>query len=156
MARTRVVEGAVFEVPVSGGRFTYAQALSEPLVGFYEGCFSDAQPVESIAGLPFKLRLWVHRDCFKRWRKIGTAPVAAEVNDQWFYIQDALTKSVELYQHGTGLRRPVDAPLGDFEAAAIWDPEQIEERLADEASGHRSRNATAMLELAQSGLAQRR
>lgn len=156
MARKRVVEGAVFEIPISGDCFAYAQALSEPLVGFYEGCFSDAQPVKEIASLPFKLRLWVHRDAFKRWRHIGNAPVAAGANDLWFYIQDALTKSVELYQHETGLRRPVDAPLGDFEDAAVWDPEQIEERLSDEASGHINRNAAAMLERALSGLDQRR
>ena len=156
MARKRVVEGAVFEIPICGDRFAYAQALSDPLVGFYEGCFSDAQSVEKVADLSFRLRLWVHRDAFKQWRQIGNAPVAVGADDQWFYIQDALTKSVELYQHGTGLRRPVDAPIGDFEAAAIWDPEHIEERLADEASGRRNLNAAAMLERAQKGLNQRR
>ena len=156
MAHTRLVEGAVFEIQMSEGRLAYAQALSEPLVGFYEGCFSNPQPAESIAGHPFKFRLWVHRDAFKLWRQIGAAPIPAEANDQWFYIQDALTKSVELYQHGTGYRRPVDAPLGDFEAAAIWDPEQIKERLADEASGQRNRHAAAMLDRAKRGLTQRR
>ena len=156
MAGTRVLEGAIFEIPISGGRFAYAQALGEPLIGIYEGCFSDPQAAESIASHPFRLRLWVHRDAFKRWRQIGNAPIPVDANDQWFYIQDALTKSVELYQHGTGHRRQVDAPLSDFEAAAIWDPEQIEERLADEASGHPNRHAAAMLDRAESGLAQRR
>lgn len=155
MGRTRQVEGAILEIAISGGRFSYAQALSEPLVGFFDGCFSEAQGVENLAGRPFKFSVWVHRDAFKRWRQIGNTAVSPGASDQWFYIQDALTKSVELYQHGTGHRRAVDNDLSDFEAAAIWDPEQIEERLADECSGRTNRHAAAMLDRAQSGLTQR-
>lgn len=155
MARTRWVEGAILEVPLGGGRFSYAQALSDPLIGFYEGCFSEVQPVETISDRQFKFRVWVHHDAFKRWRRIGNASVPPQANDQWFYIQDALTKSVELYQHGTGHRRPVDADLGRFEAAAVWDPEQIEERLVDEGIGQTNRHAAAMLDRAQRELIQR-
>ena len=155
MGRSRRVEGAIYEVALGDGRFSYAQALSDPLVGFYDGCFSEAQPIETIASRPFKFCVWVHRDAFKRWRQIGESPVPHQGNDQWFFIQDALTKSVELYQHGTGHRRVVDAPLRNFEAAAIWDPEHIEERLADEGSGQPNRQVDAMLSRAQSGLVQR-
>ena len=155
MGRSRRVEGAIYEVALGDGRFSYAQALSDPLMGFYDGCFSEAQPVETIANRPFKFCVWVHRDAFKRWRKVGDSPVPHESKDQWFFIQDALTKSVELYQHGTGYRRAVDAPLSNFEAAAIWDPEHIEERLADEGSGQPNRHADGMLSRAQSGLVQR-
>lgn len=155
MARARQIEGAILEIAIGGGRFSYAQALSEPLVGFFDGCFSESQGVENLAGHPFKFTVWVHRDAFKRWRQIGNAAVPPEASDQWLYIQDALTKSVELYQYGTGRRRAVDSNLGDFEAAAIWEPEQVEERLADECSGRTNRHAAAMLYRAQSGLAQR-
>lgn len=155
MGRTRRVEGAIYEVAINGRGFSYAQALSDPLVGFYDGWFSEAQSVETIAGRPFKFRVWVHRDAFKRWRRIGDAPVLPQANDQWFYIQDAQTKSVELYQHGTGQRRAVDACLGDFESAAVWEPEHVEERLADEGSGQINRHVAAMLERAQSGLIRR-
>lgn len=155
MRRSRWTEGAIFEVALSDGRFSYAQALSDPLVGFYDGYFSEAQSVETVAGSPFRFRVWLHGDAFKRWHQIGTAPVPPEANDQWLFIQDALTKSVELYQHGTGQRRPVDGSLGDFEAAAIWDPEQVEQRLADEDCGRTNRYVASMLERAQSGLIRR-
>lgn len=155
MGRSRRTEGTIFEVALSDGRFSYAQVLSDPLIGFFDGCFSKTQSFETIASRPLRFRVWVHVDAFKRWRQIGHAPVPPEANDQWFFIQDALTKSVELYQHGTGQRRPVDASLSDFEAAAIWDPEQIEQRLADEACGRTNRHAASMLERAQSGLFRR-
>jgi len=155
MGRSRRVEGAIYELPLRDGRFSYAQALSEPLVGFYDGCFPEAQSLETVAGRPFRFRVWVHVDAFNRWRRIGSAPVPPEANDQWLFIQDALTKSVELYQHGTGKRRPVDASLGDFEAAAIWEPEQVEQRLSDEDYGQTNRLAASMLERAQRGLIRR-
>ena len=155
MGRIRRLEGDIFEIPIGDGRFSYAQALSDPLVGFYDGCFSEVQAVESISGRPFKWRVWVQRDAFRRWRRIGNAQVPSQANDQWFYIQDAVTKSVELYQHGTGRRRPVDADLGEFEAAAVWDTEQIEERLLDEGIGQTNRHAAAMLKRALGGRLQR-
>lgn len=155
MGRSRRVEGAIYELALSDGRFSYAQALGEPLVGFYDGCFSQAQAVETIAGRPFRFLVWVHVDAFKRWRRIGCAPVPLGANDQWLFIQDALTKKVELYQHGTGKRRPVEASLGDFEAAAIWETEQVEQRLADDDCGQTNRHAASMLERAQDGLTRR-
>lgn len=151
MGRSRRIEGGIFEILLDDGRFSYAQALSDPLVGFYEGCFSEPQPVEIVSVRPFKFRVWVHGDAFKRWRGIGNAPIPPEANDQWLFIQDALTKSVELYQHGTSRRRLVDADLGGFEAASIWDPEQVEQRLLDEASGQTNRHAALMLDRARSG-----
>jgi len=155
MAKSRRLDGAVFEIALGDGRFAYAQSLSNPLVGFYDGCFSEPQTVETIAGRPFKFRVWVHVEAFKRWRRIGNAPVPPKANDQWFFIQDALTKAVELYQHGTSQRRAVDADLGEFEAAAVWNPELVEERLLDEASGQTNRHAASMLDQARSGLSRR-
>lgn len=87
LGRARPVDGAILEIATGDGRFSYAQALSEPLVGFFDGCFSESQGVENLEGRPFKFTVWVHRDAFKRWRQIGNAAVPPEASDHWFYIR---------------------------------------------------------------------
>lgn len=146
MSRSRRMEGAVVEITLPNGMFAYGQILSDPLVGFWPGCFVERQPATAFSERPFELCLWVHNDAFKsgRWKAVGTISVSSN-GDPWFFKQDAVSKEITLYQHRTGIERALSIEkLSSYEAAAVWDPEHVERRLQDACEGKANLLATSM------------
>jgi hypothetical protein len=144
-------EGGVVEINLPDGRFAYAQILSDPLVGFFSGCHEERQSVEMFRGRAFEFCLWVHHDAFRsdRWRGIGKISVPEILPKPWFFKQDALSKALSLYQHETGAVREVSVDeLSRYEAAAVWDPEQVEQRLLDQCEGRANIFVKSMLDRA--------
>ncbi|MFN4288643.1 MAG: hypothetical protein ACK4E3_09140 [Brevundimonas sp.] len=138
MLKSSRTENDIIEIELIDGRFAYAQRLTDPLVGFYPGCYGQRQTVETFEGQTFRFCVWVHSDAFAsaRWNVVGTIEPPPNMQNPWFFKQDALSKKLTLYQHQTGKVRTLQVDeLFGYEAAAVWDPEHIEQRLIDECEG---------------------
>ncbi|RYF10583.1 MAG: hypothetical protein EOO77_21235 [Oxalobacteraceae bacterium] len=141
-SKVRRREGDLLKIDLGDGRQSYAQVAAEPLIVFFERASADDLAPEDVSRLPVLFRLWVanHAVTRGRWQVIGRAPLGPEIRlEPFFYKQDAVTGRLSLYHSmfsATDWERT--ATLGEcdgLEAAAVWEPEHVEDRLRDHFAG---------------------
>ncbi|WP_088184356.1 immunity 26/phosphotriesterase HocA family protein [Sphingobium sp. Z007] len=135
-------EGDLLAIDLEDGRRSYAHVAAEPLIVFFEGCFTDNLTSEEIGGLPILCRLWVanHAITKGRWSIVGRAALAPENQEEpFFYKQDAITGRLSLYHSSfaqTNWERAASlAECEALECAAVWEPEHVEDRLRNHYDG---------------------
>ncbi|WP_239807487.1 immunity 26/phosphotriesterase HocA family protein [Croceicoccus hydrothermalis] len=134
--------GDILKIDLGGGTHSYGQVADEPLIVFFNGAFTEALPPGQAIQLPVLFRLWVHNDAVKKgiWEVVGNLPLApADAVEPYFFRQDAITGALSLYHSSfanTGWEHPASATDCDgLECAAVWDAEQVEDRLRDHYAG---------------------
>lgn len=125
--RQRRVVGAVLRVDLAPGWHTYALTLTDAEFAFFDAATQTALPVGDAVGRPVLFRWCIYNDAVTsgRWPRVGKAP-----------IPDALTASVPkatalhdgIYQYGA-IRPATPAECEGLEPAAVWEPQDAEERL---------------------------
>ena len=140
--RVRRRVGDILKIDLGGGVHSYGQVADEPLVVFFDGAFTEAQPPEQAIGLPRLFFIWVHNDAVKKgiWEVVGNLPLGPKnAVEPYFYKQDAFTGALSLYHSSfadTGWEHPASATECEgLECAAVWDAEHVEDRLRDHYAG---------------------
>jgi hypothetical protein len=144
--KVRRREGDLIAIDLGDNRRSYAQVAAEPLIVFFDGCFTDSLPPEKAADLPVLFRLWVanHAITRGRWQVVGRATLTPENQEEpFFYTQDALTGGLTLYHSSfaqTNWERAASlAECEALECAAVWEPEHVEDRLRDHYDGRQNK-----------------
>ena len=137
-SKVRRREGDLLKIDLGDGRHSYAQVAAEPLIVFFEGGSADDLAPEDVSRLPVLFRLWVanHAVTRGRWPVIGRAALSPENRaEPFFYKQDAITGGLALYHSAFAAanweRAATLAECAGLEAAAVWEPEHVEDRLRD-------------------------
>jgi len=138
VSKVRCREGDFLKIDLGNGCQQYAQVASEPLMVFFgDGSADDLAP-EDLRRLPVLFRLWVanHAVTTGRWPVIGRAALTRENRaEPFFYKQDAITGGLTLYHCDFAAtnweRAATPADCAGLEAAAVWEPEHVEDRLRD-------------------------
>jgi hypothetical protein len=113
--------------------------LESPLVGFYDVKSTITESIYEILSKEIAFKLWVRTYAITDgdWPIVGNAPLEAEdLVQPWFYKVDPINGSLSLYRGGGGPEIP--ATLADcegLECAAVWEPENVIERLNDHFAG---------------------
>ena len=144
-SKVRRREGDSLKIDLGDGRHSFAQVAAEPLIIFFEGASTD-DLAEDVSSLPVLFRLWVsnHAVTSGRWPVIRRGTLSsANRAEPFFYKQDAITGRLALY-HSTFAATDYEraANLNDcagLEAAAVWKPEHVEDRLRDHFAGRPNR-----------------
>lgn len=138
VSKVRRREGDLLKIDLGDGRQSYAQVAAEPLIVFFEGGSVDELAPEDLSRLPVLFRLWVvnHAVTHGRWPVIGRAALTPENREEpFFYKQDAITGKLTLYHSDFAAanweRTATLADCAGLEAAAVWEPEHVEDRLRD-------------------------
>lgn len=137
--------GQIVRVELGQGTCSYARVLNEPLIAFYDLHCDTTQEVslEEIVSstVAFTLMVMNHAITRGRWPVIGRVGLSAELQvPPAFCKQDAATGRLSIYQEVPKLAPHYERPakpgecLG-LEAAAVWEPEHVEDRLRDHFAG---------------------
>lgn len=131
-------EGDILRIDFNDGSRSYAQVAEEPLINFFDGRFTEEQPLERVSRLPVLFRLLVMNYAVTHgiWPVIGRQPFdAGNAEEPFFYKQDAISGRLALYHSSfsdTNYERPASlADCEGLECAAVWEPKLVEDRLRD-------------------------
>jgi len=140
--RVRRRQEDILRIDLGDCLHSFAQVAEEPLIIFFDGCFTEEQSLESISRLPVLFRLLVMDYAVTRchWPVIDRQTIAAEnAEGPFFYKQDAITGRLALYHSSfsdTNWEQPASlTECEGLECAAVWDPEHVEDRLRDHYRG---------------------
>lgn len=141
MAKQRITLGSILEINIKNEYFTYAQILTEADCAFFDyktkERLTDLSVLEK-ADVLFIVAVYDHAITTGRWAKIGTLNIRQSLkNKPMKYIQDSLNpEKFELYDPNTGNTKPArkEDCIG-LEKAAVWEPEHVEQRIADHYEG---------------------
>lgn len=145
-SKVRRREGDVLKIDLGDGRPSYAQVAAEPLMVFFDRADAEDIAPEDVSRLPVLFRLWIanHAVTRGRWQVIGRGALSPENRTEpFFYKQDAITGRLALYHStfaSTNWERPASLEeCTGLEAAAVWEPEHVEDRLRDHFAGRPNR-----------------
>lgn len=141
-SKVRRRQGDLLKIDLGDGRHSFAQVAAEPLIVFFDRASTEDLAEEDVSNLPVLFRVWVsnHAVTSGRWPVIGRGALSsANHAEPFFYKQDAITGRLALY-HSTFAATNYEraANLDDcvgLEAAAVWEPEHVEDRLRDHFAG---------------------
>lgn len=144
-SKVRRREGDLLKIDLGNGRYSYAQVAPEPLVVFFDRVSADELPVEDLIRLPVLFRLWVanHAVTRGRWPVIGRGELGPERREEPFFYKQDVTGRLALYHStfaATNWERAANlVECAGLEAAAVWEPEHVEDRLRDHFAGQPNR-----------------
>jgi hypothetical protein len=140
MKRRRVKRriGDVVEIRMGDGTFAYGQVLNEPLVAFFDVRANAHLTAEEVLAQPvlFSILVMNYAITDGDWKVIGHAPVPDSIDQRPpFLKKDGITGELFITYDGSE-EIPVDlAGAQHLERAAVWEPEQVRERLEDHFAG---------------------
>ncbi|MEO9341137.1 Imm26 family immunity protein [Mesorhizobium sp. SB112] len=141
--KVRKAEGDIFKVPLDETYHTYAVSLLHPLFGFFDARTSKEIEPEEIEKSAIIFSVWVMDYAAKDglWTKIGrTENFLDYKRDHRVFKQDVLSGRITSYCDRDGSEFPIDYETAcNMEAAAVWDPHHVEERLRDHFAGKSNR-----------------
>jgi hypothetical protein len=139
--RQRWSSGSVVRIDLEEAGVGYGQMLVEPEYAFFAETNPAATAAEVVASSVL-FRLWVSRRAHAsgRWAKIGRSSVATFLTTPVLrFNQDPIEPARITLGHDGISGRPCSlAECSDFERAAIWEPEHVEERLVSHRLGRQS------------------
>ena len=134
--------GDIVKIPLGDGTHTYARVLPHASFAFYDSRVNRDLTVEDIVKKPILFFLAVMHYAVKkgRWSIVGHVPLTDGLEAPPKFIQDALNKSkFEIYYQDGQTRRATRHECIGLERAAVWEPEQVEDRLRDHYAGLKNR-----------------
>ena len=137
MARQIITIGSVIEIPLAEDLYAYGQIISRTEVAFFDyiGCQLDKKhlPPMSCDCVLFVVSVMNNAITSGRWKKIQKMEIDGRfLGRREYFMQDAITQRISIYQSDDGAIRPgLRSEAQGLERAAVWSPEQVEERLRD-------------------------
>src|SRR5579883_2771219 len=126
-------EGDLILIPLGENLFGYGRVLREPLIAFYDCSTTNDAPPGKLTEFPTVFVIFVmnHSITRGRWRVIGHEPLSGELlKEPLFYKQNPITGQFSIYRDSTGEEVPAtQQDCEKLELAAVWEPEEVEDRL---------------------------
>lgn len=130
--------GVVLRVPLSPEQACFAVTLPDADIAFFGPNATEHAGSARLFEHPILFRVAVHKSAWStgRWIKLSKVAVPSEVLAPVpKFIQDALDpKKFELYIDGQ-IRAATRLECQGYERAAVWEPDQVEQRLRDLLAG---------------------
>ncbi|WP_312403518.1 hypothetical protein [Rhizobium sp.] len=128
--------GDLVSIPIGDGKHLYAVALTDPLFAFLGGVFEHGQLLASARDQSVLFKLPVFHTAVKsgRWTVVGKVDptILCELDRVVFFKQDKISGDLSAYNPFTNAERPISFEEAErLECAAVWAPEQVEDRLRD-------------------------
>lgn len=125
--------GTIVLIDLGEGYQVYARELQHPFEAVYDTRTIDPMEPEQIINRPSLFIVAVFDKAFRRWQKVGYAllrPNELTVPDR--FIQDVINPEDCRIIDVSGEERPatIEECVG-LEAAAIWDSDEVEDRVRD-------------------------
>lgn len=142
--RTRLLKrtvGDVVQVPLEDGTHTYARVLRSASYAFYDSRVTEEVPIDQIAQRPILFIVAVMDYAVRegRWPIVGHIASDDGLVPPPTFIQDPLdSNSFSIYEHGQ-IRKATRKECTRLERTAVWEPEQVEDRLRDHYAGRKNR-----------------
>jgi len=140
----RRLPGQIVRIDLGDGLHGYGLVLREPLIAFFDKpCAAGEACPDEIANLPVAFTLMVMNDAVTkgRWPVAGRTaiPPGLEAPPR-FCLQDSVTGKLSIYHEVPELAPHYERPARTdecrgLEAAAVWEPEHVEDRLRDYFAG---------------------
>ncbi len=145
MKRQKITIGSFIRLKLPCNLFGYGRILEKASYAFYD-IFSETEitDIKVIEKAPVLFIVAVYNDVVNsgRWLKIGTLPLEQDLKElPNKFIQDDFNPSiVELYNANTGAITPsnIESCIG-LERAAVWEANNVEERLCDHFHGRENK-----------------
>lgn len=127
MARHPRIVGAVLRVAFTPGWHTYALTLTDAEFAFFDAATQAELAAAEVVGRPVLFRWCVFNDAVTsgRWPRVGKAAIPAPLTVS---IPKATALHDGIYQNGV-IRPATPEECEGLEPAAVWEPEDAEERL---------------------------
>ncbi len=134
--------GAVLEVDLGGGQHAYARVLRDASFAFYDLVAEETPLLAQITSrkVLFIVGVYDHAVTKGRWRKLGAEPLPKSLETvPPRFIQDSLDPTeLRVYENGE-IRDSTRKECQGLEAAAVWEPEHVEDRLRDHFAGRKNK-----------------
>jgi hypothetical protein len=128
------VDGDFVLIPLGGETYGYGRVLPDAVVAFYDAFDRGKKSVDELPGSKILFRIPVMDHAIKncRWPVIGHLPLEQGLRQPArFFLVDKLKKGdYRIYENGV-IRRATRQECIGLENAAVWEPEQVEDRLRD-------------------------
>jgi len=136
--------GKIVKIELGEGKAALGLVLAEPLVAFFDKQFNSAEATpESFSDLKvaFTLMVMSHAITSGRWLVIGDIDVPDTLKiAPKFCKEDLASGELSIYQEVPELAPHYERPAkpdecNGLEAAAVWEPQHVEDRLRDHFAG---------------------
>jgi len=132
--RQRRKVGDVYQINLGDRTHCYAMALGEARFAFFDLRTTRKVDVSDICQrqILFKIAVMNYAVTRGRWKRVGHKPLSdAEARPPASFIRDLLCPGrYRIYEDGK-MREATRKECEGLEAAAVWEPEQVEDRLRD-------------------------
>lgn len=142
MEKQRRKIGDVIEIDLGDQTHVYGQVLADASYAIFDSRSAEPQAIGSVVRRPilFFIAVMDHAVKSGRWRVIGNLPL--DEKDAYptpTFMQDRFDKTrFQIYERGK-IRPSTRAECVGLERAAVWEPEQVEDRIRDYYAGKRNR-----------------
>lgn len=129
--------GAIYKITL-GTKHSYAVALHPPLFAFFDVLTDVEMSPSEIEEKELLFSVWVMAYAVRKggWVKVGFTDKFDATPEARFFKQDLISGRLTAYRDADGHESPIDFDTAaKMEAAAVWDPEHIEDRLRDHFAG---------------------
>lgn len=124
--------GDIVKIDLGDGSHTYARVLSQPELGFYDIKTAENIPPDKIVSIPYIFKLWVMDYAIKDriWPVVGNIPLSSdELIPEYYLHRDQISGRFSVYHDGEILRPAISNKDMSLEPAAVWYPNQVEDRI---------------------------
>ena len=134
--KQRWIPGAIVEIDLMDGTYSYAQILEDPLVAFFDILRKEGEirpHINDIAKSKVLFRLSLYDEAIKNdWLHIGKS----SYDPKWDiyperYVIDADTREITIWKSEGGKVLGTEEDIKDLEYFAVWEPGAVEQRLRD-------------------------
>lgn len=127
--------GEVVAIPLRGGDYAFAQALEPPELAFFDLRSAERASPDEVVSHPVLFRLWVMRYGPLDWEKLGKAAVAGPLQQEVpRFKKDPTDGALRIYVDAEERPATIEE-VRHLEAAAVWEPEHVVDRLEDHFAG---------------------
>ena len=143
-------EGSLLRINLPDGMAVFARVLANAQVAVYSyrTTQDNSSVSQQIYDCPVLWILTVMKSAFEpnRWRVVDFRPLEPALSKPVeYFIRDRITGEYSTYRSSDGHTRPSSSEYcKKLEAAAVWEPEQVEERIVDHFNGRPNQSAMTL------------
>ncbi len=138
--------GSLVRIPLGASENAFARVLAQSQIAAYDyRDTGDQEPVDvaAVISAPVLFKITVMKSAFDsgRWPVVDQQALEPELaSPVEYYMKDKLNGKFSVYRGSDGNTRPSTfEECEHLEAAAVWDPEHVEDRLRDHFAGRENR-----------------
>jgi hypothetical protein len=140
MAMRKPREGSLLRISLEDGTDAFARVLPNGQIAIYAHRVSrsDATPPDVFGSKPlWKLTVMKYALTSGKWRVVDFRPLEPELTSPVeYFMKDVFTGRFSIYRSSDGhIKDSTFEECRELEAAAVWDPEHVEDRLRDYFAG---------------------